>query len=723
MADDVILAKYRLELADFRKDMDSINKKFDAQGKQTQKQADGIGKQFKKLGGIIAGAFAVSKLIDFGKQVIAVTAEFQKMEAVLQNTLGSNSAAKKAMDDIVDFASKTPFQVAELTDAFVKLANQGFQPTMKEMTKLGDLAASTGKTFDQLAEAVIDGQVGEFERLKEFGIRAAKEGDKVTFTFKGVKEQVDFTDASIRKYILSLGDAAGVSGSMDKISKTLGGQLSNLKDNFDQMLLAIGGSASGIAGGVVGGIASMVSAFTDLISLNPSQELKKERDELNILVGAILDTNEKQGIRNELIKKLNQEYPDFLKSMGSEELTNKNIAIRLAQVNDQFAKKIQLELVAEKLKPLQQESLDILDEEIEARKEVVRLENEEWKLFNESKKLRKEKGKNNTEYLIAESARKQAIELLANANEKVLELENKRAKADEKVAGKQKEYTDALNLFTDANADYFKQLEGGNSVVVDTNAELDNQVTTLATVTDHWKAYFEATATDKFTELKGNFVDVNELLEKANAKELEYIELQTLKASTAINILGSLGGVYTALAGKSKETALFELGLSQALSIVYAVEASLKAAKNSPFPVLTQIATFAQLAAVTAANFSQAKGIINSSEPPKYYEGTEYLTGAKGKDQIPILANYGERIIPTLDNAKIGRDLSNKELVDAAVMYKAFKRMGNQSGIDYQRMDKIERKGALTIANKLDVVIANQRTSQIENKLSWNGVL
>jgi len=59
------------------------------------------------------------------------------------------------------------------------------------MVKLGDLASSTGKSFDQLAEAVLDAQTGEFERLKEFGIKASANGDKVTFSFKEQKTTVE----------------------------------------------------------------------------------------------------------------------------------------------------------------------------------------------------------------------------------------------------------------------------------------------------------------------------------------------------------------------------------------------------------------------------------------------------------------------------------------------------------------------------------------------------
>jgi hypothetical protein len=204
---------------------------------------DSFSKGLNGIGAKIAGAFAIGEVVDFGKEVFKTTAKFQKFEAVLTNTLGDGSAAQAAMAQITEFAAKTPYGVDELTASFVKLANQGFIPTINQMRSLGDLAASQGKSFDQLTEAIIDAQTGEFERLKEFGIRASKEGDKVSFTFKGVKQQVDFTNDSIRNYILSLGEVQGVSGGMEAQSKTLGGGLSNLEDSFEQLKLAIGEAA------------------------------------------------------------------------------------------------------------------------------------------------------------------------------------------------------------------------------------------------------------------------------------------------------------------------------------------------------------------------------------------------------------------------------------------------------------------------------------------------
>ena len=239
------------KLEDFGDEAEKSGKKakdgFDGAGKG----ASGFGNVAKGLAPIIGAAFAADTLIQFGRNVINTTAEFQKMEAVLTNTLGSSSAAKVAMDEIVEFASKTPFAVNELTESFVKLANRGFVPTQDQMRSLGDLASSTGKSFDQLTEAALDAMTGEFERLKEFGIRASAEGDRVKFTFKGVTTEVAKTDEAIKDYLLSLGDAEGVSGSMAAISETVGGKISNLGDNFTQLYKAIGDSSSGLIAGVL----------------------------------------------------------------------------------------------------------------------------------------------------------------------------------------------------------------------------------------------------------------------------------------------------------------------------------------------------------------------------------------------------------------------------------------------------------------------------------------
>lgn len=217
---------------------------------------------FKVAAASIAGALSVGAFVNFGREVLSATAQFEKFGAVLGNTLGSKALADLKLKEIQEFAAKTPFGVNELTNSFVKLANQGFKPTGDQMRLLGDLASSTGKSFDQLAEAIIDAQVGEFERLKEFGIRAQDAGDKVIFTFKGVQTTVDKSSESIRGYITSLGNAEGVSGSMAVISATLTGKISNLGDSWDQMLISVGSNTSGVFSGAIDLISDAINGIT-----------------------------------------------------------------------------------------------------------------------------------------------------------------------------------------------------------------------------------------------------------------------------------------------------------------------------------------------------------------------------------------------------------------------------------------------------------------------------
>lgn len=239
------------EIEDMNRQIDEGAKKSKKATQETQKGFSGLNKTVRSFGQGVAAAFSAQLVINFAKKVIEVTANFQKMEAVLTTALGSKSAAQVSMRMLSDFASKTPFQVDKLTESYVKLVNQGFKPSRQELTKLGDLASSTGKDFDQLTEAIIDAQVGEFERLKEFGIRASKEGDRVRFSFKGVQTEVENTEEAIRGYILSLGEAEGVTGSMAAVADTIGGKLSNLDDNFTQLMAVIGDGSSGLISGVL----------------------------------------------------------------------------------------------------------------------------------------------------------------------------------------------------------------------------------------------------------------------------------------------------------------------------------------------------------------------------------------------------------------------------------------------------------------------------------------
>ena len=277
------LKDFNKAMTELKSEVDNVSKSVTKSNEESVKSTNKMSGAFSDVGKTLAAVFTVDLLINFGKQILATTVEFQKMEAVLTTALGSNSAAKAAMQQIVDFASTTPFQVNELTDAFVKLSNMGFVPTMEQMRAMGDLASSVGKSFDQLAEAVIDAQTGEFERLKEFGIKAKTEGDVVQFTFKGITTEVAKSDKAIQEYLLSLGNLEGVSGSMEAIAATTGGAISNLQDNVTGLFKNIGDSSSGFMNWFIKDLNNLISTFRnfgEVVELmNPFKTISESSEE------------------------------------------------------------------------------------------------------------------------------------------------------------------------------------------------------------------------------------------------------------------------------------------------------------------------------------------------------------------------------------------------------------------------------------------------------------
>ena len=245
------------------------------------------------------------------------------------------------MSEIVDFATKTPFQVDELTSSFVKLKSQGFEPTMEQMTALGDIASSKAKSFDQLSEAVIDAQTFEFERLKDFGIIAKQHGDQIQFLYNGNTTVVKKTSQAVREYILNIGRAAGVSGASAAIIKTTGGALSNLTDNIDSAYKALGDRFKPQLDASIGSLINMAFTVKSWIELKSFEQIDKESNALQILKTKLNDTNLSVEKRKDLLKELKDNYGDYLGNLNLEKSSYQQIQAAIEGTIEALGKKRQ----------------------------------------------------------------------------------------------------------------------------------------------------------------------------------------------------------------------------------------------------------------------------------------------------------------------------------------------------------------------------------------------
>lgn len=246
--------------------------KLNAKMKALPKEVDKTNTAFSKLKGLAAGAFAGFSVLELGRQIIDVRAQFQKFEAVLTNLTGSNEEAKRLISTFTEFAASTPFQVEEVIDAYIKLRNTGITPTTDMIRKLGDVAAASGKGLNQVIEAFTDASTFQFERLRELGFTYATVGNKVRFTFRGVTTEVEKSTDAIQRYFIGLGDVEGIKGATEAISKTIGGQLSNLKDNFTTLLNEIGTASDGVISRFLGLINDGLQFFNREIKANRATE-------------------------------------------------------------------------------------------------------------------------------------------------------------------------------------------------------------------------------------------------------------------------------------------------------------------------------------------------------------------------------------------------------------------------------------------------------------------
>ncbi len=184
----------------------------------------------------------------FKTQFLDSAAEFEKFEAILKTVEGSSSKARASMKWVSDFAAKTPYELAQVTEAFVKLRAYGMDPKNGLLNTLGDTSAAMGKDVMDAVEAIADAITGENERLKEFGIRASKSGGEITYEYtnKAGKQKTAVVDGSDRAAIeatLKTIWNEKFAGAMRERSKTWQGMMSNMSDQwtrFTNMVMSQG---------------------------------------------------------------------------------------------------------------------------------------------------------------------------------------------------------------------------------------------------------------------------------------------------------------------------------------------------------------------------------------------------------------------------------------------------------------------------------------------------
>lgn len=214
-----------------------------------------------KLGAAAAGFLSLGAAIKAVNALVETNRQFEKLRAGLVTATGSVEGMEQAWGALMQYAMDTPYGIEQVTASFTKLINYGLTPSEEAMTSYGDTASAMSKSLDQMIEAVADAATGEFERLKEFGIKAKNNGDTITFTFRGVATTVKNSSKEIEQYLIDLGKT-NFGGAMQRQMNTLDGSIANLSDTWEIFKYnlsdgAFADMASGAIGLVTDGIAEL----------------------------------------------------------------------------------------------------------------------------------------------------------------------------------------------------------------------------------------------------------------------------------------------------------------------------------------------------------------------------------------------------------------------------------------------------------------------------------
>ena len=272
--DGALLFQVRADQSQIQKDVEAIKKQFE---QMTNKAVEEGKKQANVWQTLLKGAtayFTLQGAQSFISQMVAVRSQFQQLEISFGTMLKSKEKANELMAQLTDLAAKTPFGLEEVSEGAKKLL--AFQVPAEEVTetlrRMGDVASGLGVPMGQLIH--VYGQVkaqgklitNDLYQFMNAGIPIIAELSKVVGKSETeIKDMVSagkigFTE--IQAVIKNMTNEGGLFYNlMAEQSKSLGGQISNLRDNFDQMLNEIGKSSEGIVSGAIKGVSFLVENY------------------------------------------------------------------------------------------------------------------------------------------------------------------------------------------------------------------------------------------------------------------------------------------------------------------------------------------------------------------------------------------------------------------------------------------------------------------------------
>lgn len=260
----------RLDNRNFSEGANKVKLEISAIARQTESEGGRMGGVFDNLGKKVAGAFAVSKLIEFEKKIIDVRGEMEKLQVSFE-TLAGKQIGHQLYEDVKQFATTTPMMMNDLAKGAQTLLgfNIEAEKVMPILRQIGDISMGDAQKFNSLtlafAQMSSTGKLMGQDLLQMINagfnplvIIAEKSGKSVA-QLKDEMSKGKVTVEMVEEAFRAATSEGGMfNGMLEKQSKTMAGAISNLQGAWQDMLNDIGEKQQGL-------MSDGISLATDLV--------------------------------------------------------------------------------------------------------------------------------------------------------------------------------------------------------------------------------------------------------------------------------------------------------------------------------------------------------------------------------------------------------------------------------------------------------------------------
>lgn len=199
-----------------------------------------------------------AKIVQSGIQANKV---YEDMSAKLSALTGDIGSAKDKFWELNALEDKTAIATDKLAQAYLTLGNNGLNRTSKQLEKYAAIAQGTNKDITGLAQNISNFVNGRLQSLKEYGITAERNGNKVVMSFRGEKKEIESTSEALEQYLRQLADTQ-FGGVLEARTGTLTASFERLQNAWGTLTTRIMDGSNG-AGSV---LTVFVDNATDLLN-------------------------------------------------------------------------------------------------------------------------------------------------------------------------------------------------------------------------------------------------------------------------------------------------------------------------------------------------------------------------------------------------------------------------------------------------------------------------